>query len=157
MLLLEEKKMKIVVVSDEIYPINFTVINWLKEKGFEVSMAGALVDNPPEQSWVKAIQSAALSLVNHEADEGIFFCWTGTGASIIANRYKEIRAALCTDAETARAARVWNHANVLVLSNRLISDDVAKEILAAWFDEYDKVKGQTGAKELTTAFYTNDK
>jgi ribose 5-phosphate isomerase B len=68
-----------------------------------------------------------------QADEGIVFCWTGTGASIAANKVRGIRAALCHDAETARGARIWNHANVLALSLRVTSEALAKEILEAWF------------------------
>jgi ribose 5-phosphate isomerase B len=69
--------------------------------------------------------------------------------SIIANRYSQTRAALYTDAETARAARIWNHANILALSNLLLSQDVAKEILSAWFDDYDKSKGIEQINELS--------
>ena len=61
-------------------------------------------------------------------------CWTGTGASIAANKVRGIRAALCHDAETARGARIWNHANVLALSLRATSIPIAKEILDAWFN-----------------------
>ena len=65
--------------------------------------------------------------------KGIVFCWTGTGASIAANKVRGIRAALCHDAETARGARIWNRANVLALSLRATSEALAKEILEAWF------------------------
>ena len=65
-----------------------------------------------------------------------------------ANKIPGIRAALCTDAETTKGARIWNHANVLCLSNRLLSQDVAHEILEAWFSDYDKVKGAKGVEEL---------
>ena len=67
------------------------------------------------------------------ADEGILFCWTGTGVTIAANKVAGIRAALCTDAETARGARLWNDANILSLSLRLTSQPLAKEILDSWF------------------------
>ena len=59
-----------------------------------------------------------------------------------------IRAALCSDATTARGARIWNHANVLALSNRLLSQDIAKEILEAWFADYDTQKGAQAALQL---------
>jgi hypothetical protein len=62
------------------------------------------------------------------------FCWTGTGASIAANKVAGIRAALCSDAETARGAKKWNHANVLAISLRSTSEAIAKEILDAWFE-----------------------
>ena len=79
-------------------------------------------------------RDAACAIARGECDEGVFFCWTGTGISMAANKVPGIRAALCTDAETARGARVWNHANVLALSNRLCSPDLVKEILAAWLE-----------------------
>ena len=56
-----------------------------------------------------------------------------SGASIAANKIPGVRAALCHDAETARGARIWNHANVLALSLRATSLPIAKEILDAWF------------------------
>ncbi len=60
-------------------------------------------------------------------------CWTGTGASIAANKVAGVRAALCADAETARGARTWNDANVLALSLRVTSEPVLEEILDGWF------------------------
>jgi ribose 5-phosphate isomerase B len=60
-------------------------------------------------------------------------CWTGTGCTIAANKVPGIRAALCHDAETAKGARIWNHANVLGLSLRATPEAIATEILDAWF------------------------
>ncbi|MEZ0074056.1 RpiB/LacA/LacB family sugar-phosphate isomerase [Planotetraspora sp. GP83] len=60
-------------------------------------------------------------------------CWTGTGASIAANKVAGVRAALCADAATAEGARTWNDANVLALSLRLTSERLLVEILDAWF------------------------
>ena len=59
-------------------------------------------------------------------------CWTGTGVSMAANKVPGVRAALCTDAETARGARRWNDANVLALGLRLTSPEVAREMLDAF-------------------------
>lgn len=61
-------------------------------------------------------------------------CWTGTGASIAANKVPGVRAALCVDAYTADGARKWNDANVLALSLRLTSEVVLEEILDAWLE-----------------------
>ena len=72
-------------------------------------------------------------VVSGACDQGVLFCWTGTGVSIAANKVAGVRAALCTDAETARGARQWSDANVLCPSLRLTSEVVAKEILDAWF------------------------
>ena len=67
------------------------------------------------------------------AEQGIVACWTGTGASMAANKVPGIRAALCADAETASGARKWNDANVLALSLRSTSEALLGEILDGWF------------------------
>ena len=72
-----------------------------------------------------------------DCERGVLFCWTGTGVSIAANKVPGVRAALCADAETARMARKYNHANVLVLSLRATSEPVAREILDAFLAEPD--------------------
>jgi ribose 5-phosphate isomerase B len=146
-LLTGEKSMKIAVTSDEPYPIHSFVLEWLQQQGHELVLFGALKSSQ-EESWVKSAWEAAHAIKEGRCDEGIFFCWTGTGISITANKLPGIRAALCTDAETARGARLWNHANVLALSNRLLSQGVAKEILNAWFETFDRAKGVKGVTEL---------
>ncbi len=139
--------MKIAVCSDELYPVNQFVVEELKKRGHKVVCFGALKTGKVEP-WVKVAREAAEAIASKKCDEGIFFCWTGTGISIAANKVSGIRAALCTDAETTRGARIWNHANVLALSNRLLSTDVAKEILIAWFETpYDK-RGEAGVCDL---------
>jgi ribose 5-phosphate isomerase B len=142
--------MKLVLVSDEFYPVHSVVLDWLEEHGHQVILFGALKSGQTEKSWVTPTIQAAHAIQTGECKEGIFFCWTGTGISIVANKVPGIRAALCTDAETARGARIWNHANVLALSNRLLSQDVAKEILSAWFEGFDMQKGIAGVEELKT-------
>lgn len=140
--------MKIALVSDELYPVHKVVIDWLKEHGHETVLFGALKSEKTEESWVTPACQAVQAIQMGECQGGIFFCWTGTGISMVANKAPGIRAALCTDAETARGARIWNHANVLALSNRLLAQDVAKEILTAWFEEFDTQKGAVGVDEL---------
>ncbi|WP_419420974.1 RpiB/LacA/LacB family sugar-phosphate isomerase [Legionella sp. D16C41] len=125
--------MKIAVCSDEHYSVNDFVVQELERLGHKAILFGSIKSHKDE-SWVEATKEAAEAIKNGLCTEGIFFCWTGTGASIVANKVASIRAALCTDAQTAKGARLWNNANVLVLSNRLLTRDLAKEILAAWFD-----------------------
>jgi len=141
--------MKIAVVSDEVYQVHGHVIQLIKDHGHEPVLFGALLSGH-EESWVESALNGARAIQKGECDEGIFFCWTGTGISMCANKLAGIRAALCTDAETAKGARIWNHANVLALSNRLLSPDVAKEILNAWFSDYDRKKGAKGVSDLTS-------
>ena len=88
----------------------------------------------PQATWGAVATDAAGRVARGEFDQGIVCCWTGTGASIAANKVRGIRAALCTDAQTAAGARKWNDANVLALSLRLLSDPLATEIIDAWLD-----------------------
>jgi ribose 5-phosphate isomerase B len=124
--------MRIAVASDEPYAVNEFVVTELEKRGHTAVRFGSL-QSLREEPWPSVAQEAARAIVSGDCQEGVFFCWTGTGIAMAANRIPGIRAALCIDAETAAAARIWNHANVLALSNRLTSNDVAKEILAAWF------------------------
>jgi len=125
--------MKIVVASDEKTHLTDAVVDDLKSRGHELILLGPLIAE--ELPWTLVSEQLGDMVVKHEADEGVLFCYTGTGASIAANKVPGVRAALCGDAETARGARWWNDANVLVLSLRATSPEVAKEILDAWFTE----------------------
>jgi ribose 5-phosphate isomerase B len=138
---------RIALCSDEPYPVHAIVRALLELRGHEVVAFGAVADGK-EAPWADVAEEAALAVAKGACDEGIFFCWTGTGISMAANKVPGIRAALCTDAATAAAARVWNHANVLCLSNRLVSQDVAKEIDEAWLDTPVGDKGSGGVERL---------
>lgn len=125
--------MKIAIASDEKTHLTDVVIEDLKARGHEVIPLGPLAgDSLP---WTLASERLAVAVAEGQADEGVLFCYTGTGASIAANKVPGIRAALCADAQTARGARWWNDANVLVMSLRATSTEVAKEILEAWYNE----------------------
>src|SRR5688500_1675859 len=124
--------MKVAVGSDEHTPLVDEVVRALKSRGHDLILIG-----PPagdEIQWVEVGRKLGSVVATGEADTGVLFCWTGTGASIAANKVRGIRAALCTDAATAAGARTWNDANVLVMGLRLVSPDVAREMLDAWFD-----------------------
>lgn len=103
----------------------------LRRRGHQVTTFGALADGA-RSDWAWCSAEAARAVASGDADLAIVCCWTGTGASIAANKVVGVRAALCVDAETARGARQWNDANVLALSLRLLSAAVLKEILDAW-------------------------
>jgi ribose 5-phosphate isomerase B len=125
--------MKIAVGSDERTHLTDMLIEELSKRGYELSLFGPLRENNSEVDWPLVSSKVAEAVAAGQADEGIVCCWTGTGASIAANKVPGIRAALCHDAETARGARIWNHANVLALSLRATAEPIAKEILDAWF------------------------
>lgn len=128
--------MQIALSTDEWYPLNQYVKDHLINNGHTVKEFGSYLSQKDE-SWVDCTLEAAKSVACGESDEGIFFCWSGTGACIAANKIKGVRAALCWDSETAKLSRIWNHANVLVLPNRILSEDLIDQILTAWFEPYD--------------------
>ncbi len=123
--------MRLAVGSDERTPLTDYVLEELRRRGFQVEPVGPLAGEPLQ--WADVARLVAEKVSRGEADEGVLFCWTGTGVSIAANKVPGVRAALCHDAETARGARAWNRANVLCLSLRSTSQAVAREILDAWF------------------------
>jgi ribose 5-phosphate isomerase B len=125
--------MKVAVASDMDTPLAHAVVEELRKRGHDPILHGAL--EPGERNdWAWACELAARDVSEGRAEQGIVCCWTGTGASIAANKVAGIRAALCGDAETARGARTWNDANVLALSLRSTSEAVLGEILDRWFE-----------------------
>src|SRR5215210_8989135 len=125
--------MRISVSSDMDEPVARSLVAELRTRGHEVVPYGAL--NPGDDSqWAVCTEAAAREVAAKSADQAVVCCWTGTGASIAANKVPGVRAALCTDAYTADGARKWNDANVLVMGLRLTSPTIAGEILDGWFD-----------------------
>jgi ribose 5-phosphate isomerase B len=124
--------MRIAVAADELTGVAETLPEELRRRGHEPILHGAFA--PDERSdWAWASEQAARDVAQGRADQAVVACWTGTGASIAANKVSGVRAALCTDAVTADGARRWNDANVLALSLRLTSRASLEEILDAWF------------------------
>src|SRR5213595_293040 len=124
--------MKVAVAADERTGVAEAVVAELRRRGYEPVVHGALNDDERDD-WAWASEASARDVAEGRADQGIVCCWTGTGASIAANKVPGIRAALCADAQTAEGARVWNDANVLALSLRGTSAAELGEILDAWF------------------------
>jgi ribose 5-phosphate isomerase B len=125
--------MRIAVAADERVGIADAVVEQLRERGHEVLTHGALTDGERDD-WAWASEAAARDVIDGRAEQAVVCCWTGTGASIAANKVTGARAALCVDAQTAAGARKWNDANVLALSLRTTSEAELGEILDAWFE-----------------------
>ncbi len=123
--------MHIALSADERTALVEAVQRDLERRGHQVEYLGPAAGQSAD--WPDVTRAAAERVASGAADEAVVMCWTGTGASLAANKVPGIRAALCADAETARGARTWNHANVLALSLRSTSEPVAREILDAWF------------------------
>jgi len=136
--------MRISVAADEPVGIAGELTASLRRRGHEVLLHGALAAPEGQASdlsagaderedWAWASEAAARDVAEGRAEQAIVCCWTGTGASIAANKVRGVRAALCADAVTAAGARRWNDANVLALSLRATSQAQLQEILDAWF------------------------
>ena len=124
--------MKISVAADERTGIAEAVVEELRRRGHEPIAHGALSEEERDD-WAWASEAAARDVAEGRAEQAIVCCWTGTGASIAANKVAGVRAALCPDAQTAEGARRWNDANALALSLRATSEAELGEILDAWF------------------------
>jgi ribose 5-phosphate isomerase B len=124
--------MRIAVAADERVGVADAVVEELRRRGHEPLMHGALAEGERDD-WAWCAEAAARDVAEGRADQAVVCCWTGTGASIAANKVPGIRAALCGDAPTAKGARRWNDANVLALSLRATSAPELEEILDAWF------------------------
>ncbi len=131
--------MKIVVATDELTPLNTFVVNYLNSLGNEVLLQGDL--RSPNGKWADISLELGRTVVSGQADLGVLFCWSGTGACMAANKVEGVRAALCISPDIAKLARKWNDANVLVMGNVNTTNDMAKEIIDSWlntsFDEED--------------------
>jgi ribose 5-phosphate isomerase B len=123
--------LKIAVGSDEKTVLTDYVVEELKKRGHTVTLFGPLKGEA--MGWPDVGEKVGLDVSSERADQGVLFCWTGTGVTIAANKVREVRAALCWDAETAKGARMWDDANVLAMSLRSTSIAIAKEILDSWF------------------------
>ena len=119
--------MRIAFGSDEATAVTAAVQAHLRAAGHEV-----VLPRPEGDPWPDVGRAVGESVAGGEADTGVVCCWTGTGVSMAANKVAGIRAALCTDAQTAEGARRWNDANVLALGLRLTSEALAAEIVDAF-------------------------
>jgi ribose 5-phosphate isomerase B len=127
--------------------VHALVRDLLEARGHEVVAFGSVASGNDEP-WPDVAEQAALAVARKDCDEGVFFCWSGTGISMAANKVAGIRAALCADPGAVKAARIWNHANVLCLSSRTLSTDMAKEMIAAWLDTDPGDQGENGVRRL---------
>ncbi len=119
--------MRVAFATDEETGFTEAVLGRMREAGHDVLVLAR------GAQWPEAGRSVGEAVASGEAARGVVCCWTGTGVSMAANKVEGVRAALCTDAETARGARRWNDANVLAMGLRLTSPEVASEMLDAFF------------------------
>jgi ribose 5-phosphate isomerase B len=112
--------------TDERTALTDSIVTTLQDQGHDVIL------RLEDVLWPDVGRRVGEAVAAGQAERGVVCCWTGTGVSMAANKVAGVRAALCTDAETARGARRWNDANVLAMGLRLTSEASAKEMLEAF-------------------------
>lgn len=125
--------MRIAVGSDEATALTEEITEALRTAGHELDLLGSLSGD--DREWAAVSAETGRRVSGGACETAVLFCWSGTGAAIAANKVPGVRAALCGDPETARLARKYNHANVLVMSLRATSPAVGREITEAFLDE----------------------
>ncbi len=127
--------MKVAIGSDHAgFELKKMISHIVKEMGNEVIDMGTgsscSVDYP---DYAEAVADA---VSKGKVERGILICGTGIGMSIVANKFKNVRAALCNDLFTAKMSRLHNDANILCLGGKIIGKDLAKEIVHIWFSTH---------------------
>jgi ribose 5-phosphate isomerase B len=117
--------MRIVVGADDVGDVAEAVVADLRARGHDVTVL-------EREQWPEVARKVGEAVASGAADQGMVFCWTGTGTSMAANKVPGVRAALAWDPWIAEGARRWNDANVLVMSLKRTTRETAKEILDAW-------------------------
>jgi ribose 5-phosphate isomerase B len=122
--------MKMAIGSDSTNNLTREITAYLESKGVELVRCGALAEK--QVDYVDAARDVAELVSTGSCEQGLLFCNTGTGVTIVANKVPGVRAALCIDNYSAQIARLANNANVVVLGMRLTGEPVAKEIVDTW-------------------------
>ena len=122
--------MRMAVGSDTRCHLTDEVTAYLEGKGIALQRCGALAGKVTD--YVDTAREVAEAVASGTCEQGLLFCNTGTGVTIIANKVPGVRAALCADSYSAQIARLANNANVIVLGMRLTGEPHAKEIVDAW-------------------------
>lgn len=117
--------MRIVLGADDEGAVADVVVEELRSRGHEVEVLA-------REQWPDLAARVARAVSAGEADQGVLFCWTGTGTTMAANKVPGVRAALAWDPWIAEGARRWNDANVLVMSLKRTDPETAREIVDAW-------------------------
>jgi ribose 5-phosphate isomerase B len=116
---------RILIGADDEGAVADAVVDELRERGHDVTVL-------EHEQWPDVAERVARSVAAGDADQGMLFCWTGTGTSMAANKVPGVRAALAWEPWIAEGARKWNDANVLVMSLKRTEPDAARAIVDAW-------------------------
>jgi len=123
--------MKIAIAADHGgFTLKQEIVSALKGQGIKVEDLGC--NSNDSVDYPDFAKGLCAKIIDKSCEKGILICGTGIGMSMAANRYKEIRAALCHNIFTARLSREHNDANVLCLGARVIGPGLALEMVKEW-------------------------
>lgn len=125
--------MKIAIGSDHAgFQYKEKIRDFLEERGHSVTDFGTHSDAPVD--YPLFIRPVAEAVARHEFERGIVLGGSGNGEAIVANRVKGIRCALCWNADSARLGRQHNDANVISIGQRMVTLEMALEIVQIWLE-----------------------
>jgi ribose 5-phosphate isomerase B len=125
--------MKIAIGSDHAgLALKGEMVSLLKEMGADVLDMGT--DSPASVDYPDFGDKVSSSVSKGEVERGVLICGTGIGMSIVANKHRNVRAALCSEPFSARMSRLHNDANILVLGGRVVGSELAKDIARVWME-----------------------
>lgn len=127
------------------YPLKEKVKAFLAEKGYAVEDVGTYSETSVDYPEYGIQVASQVSTGKYR--RGILLCGTGIGMSMVANKFRNVRAALCTEPFAARMSRQHNDANVLVLGGRMLGDTLALETVDTWLNT--PFEGDRHQKRLT--------
>ena len=114
------------------YELKQEIKKYLEERHIEYRDFGC--DSTDSVDYPVYAKKVCRAITNGECDKGILICGTGIGISITANKFKGIRAALCTDCFCAEATRLHNDANILAMGGRVVGPGLALKIVDTFLD-----------------------
>ncbi len=128
-----DKEKPIIIGSDHAaFELKEKIKAYLLQKGFQVEDAGT--NSIASVSYVEYGKKVAKAVSKGRFSRGILLCGTGLGMSMVANRFQNVRAALCSDIFSAKMSRVHNDSNILVLGGRILGDVLAFELVQTWLE-----------------------
>ncbi|OGR10494.1 MAG: ribose 5-phosphate isomerase B [Desulfobacterales bacterium RIFOXYA12_FULL_46_15] len=128
-----DKEKPIIIGSDHAaFELKEKIKGYLLGKGFQVEDAGT--HSIASVSYVDYGKKVAEAISQGRFSRGILLCGTGLGMSMVANRFRNVRAALCSDIFSVKMSRIHNDSNILVLGGRILGDILAFELVQTWLD-----------------------
>lgn len=130
---MEQIKTPIIIGCDHAaYILKDKIKEYLLKEGLDVVDVGT--QGPESVNYTDFGMAVASAVSSGKNERGILLCGTGLGMSIIANRYPNVRAALCSEEFSARMSRLHNNSNILVMGARVIGESLAMDLVKAWLE-----------------------